>query len=468
MSSRFAVLLAAATLALAPHAAFAAPVAAVLTATYDGGGSVSSLDLGTHTASSCSGALCSDLAARYAYSRLFVIGRYGCDNIQMLDPAAGYATQLQFSVGNGSNPQDIVLLNPRRAYVSRYGSTDVWIVDPATGAHTGTISLAAFADADGIPEMSQMTLVGGRVFVALQRLDENAFFTPTDFSAVAVIDTATNALVDCDAATSGVQPIRLTGTNPVTDLVRGDGGVLLVGEVGNYGVRDGGIDAIDLATLRATGFRCTETTLGGDIADLDVLSATQAYAIVSDDAFVTQFREFSPATGVLTRTLASGTGFDFSQATLGGQGEVLLGDRSTGATAGVRFFATATGAEAVAERRTFCLPPSAIVLQQEPVTAVAAPQPPRGIALTSDGPARGAAHATLTLEHAARSVRTSIVRLDGAGVCELARGAFAAGTHALVWDGTDARGRRAAAGAYRLVADIDGVTASTRLLYLGR
>ncbi len=418
-----------ALLAAAPVAA--APTAAVLVTNYDGTGAVATLDAATHAAGACSNALCGDLAARYAFGRLFVIGRYGCDNIQVLDPANGYATVTQFSVGNGSNPQDLVAISPRRAYVSRYGSTDVWIVDPVTGAHTGTVSLAAYADADGIPEMAQMALVGGRVFVALQRLDQNAFFTPTDYSALAVIDTTTNALVDCDTSTPGVQALRLTGTNPVTDLVRAADGTLFVGEAGNYGVADGGVDAVDVEALLALGFRSSEATLGGDILDVDVLSATQAYAIVSDESFVTQFREFHAGTGALTRTLASGTGFDFSVATLTGQGDVLLADRSTGAHAGVRDFVTATGIENAAARRVFCEPPIALVMQAEPVTAVAPPSAPRGVTVRCASVARGEVRATLALEASARDARVGVVRVDGARVRELARGPLAAGARAL-------------------------------------
>ncbi len=456
-------------LLLAPAAALAAPTAAVLLSNYEGTGAVASIDLATHTATACTGALCNDLAGRYAFGRLYILGRYGCDNIQVLDPANNYATLLQFSVGNGANPQDIVLVNPRRAYVSRLGSGDLWIVDPATGAHTGTVSLAAFADADGIPEMAAMTLVGARLFVSLQRLDENNYFAPTDYSALAVIDTLTNAIVDCDPVAPGVQALRLTGANPVTDIVRAAGGVLLVGEVGNYGVNDGGIDVIDLATLHPTGFRCTEATLGGDILDLDVLSATQSYAIVSDASYVTRLHEFQTTTGALTRTLASGTGFDFSTATLGGQGELLLADRSLGATAGVRAFTTATGAEVPSERRTFCLPPSGIVMLQEPVTAIGTPGAPAlvRVALVGASPARGVVRATLACD-AARRVRACVVRADGAQVRVLLDARVEPGSRTLVWDGRDAHGAPAPAGIYLLAVDAGGRVIHERFVYLGR
>ena len=48
-----------------------------------------------------------------------------------------------------------------------------------TGAHTGTVSFAGLADADGIPEIDQLYLFRNYLFVSVQRLDRNNFFGPT-------------------------------------------------------------------------------------------------------------------------------------------------------------------------------------------------------------------------------------------------------------------------------------------------
>src|SRR6185295_10088614 len=114
----------------------------------------------------------------------YVINRFGADNIQVLDGTT-YALVKQFSVGNGGNPYDIAFATSTKAYVTRYESTDLWIVDPTSGAHTGTVSLAGLADADGIPEMDRLEMVGPLLFVSLQRVDRNAGFQPTDTSLVA-------------------------------------------------------------------------------------------------------------------------------------------------------------------------------------------------------------------------------------------------------------------------------------------
>jgi len=112
-----------------------------------------------------------------------------------------------------------------KAYVTRYDATDMWIVDPSTGAHTGTISFAGLADgADGIPEMDQMARIGNHLFVTVQRLDRFNFFTPTGTSYVAVIDIATDAFVDTDGIAPGTQPVTLGLVETVESLIGGFNG----------------------------------------------------------------------------------------------------------------------------------------------------------------------------------------------------------------------------------------------------
>src|SRR5262249_38491294 len=156
--------------------------------------------------------------------------------------------------GNGANPYDIAFASATKAYVTRYESTDLWIVDPTTGAQTGAISLAGLADADGIPEMDRLEMVGPLLFVSLQRVNRNAGFQPTDSSLVAVIDTRTDQLVDCDAAHAGVQGILLPRQNPVTPFVFDRPRTrLYLGCAGQYGALDGGIVRVDPVGLVADG-----------------------------------------------------------------------------------------------------------------------------------------------------------------------------------------------------------------------
>ena len=133
-------------------------------------GSLSFMDLSNRVRHCDVASVNSDARVRWYGGQLYVVNRFGGDNIQVVDPTSG-STLRQFSVGNGSNPYDIAFASATKAYVTRYESSDLWIVNPATGVHTGTVSLAAFADADGIPEIDHMITVGPLLFVSLQRVD---------------------------------------------------------------------------------------------------------------------------------------------------------------------------------------------------------------------------------------------------------------------------------------------------------
>ena len=193
----------------------------------------------------------SDAGVHYHDGRVYVVNRLGQDNILVLDVDDLQSPVAQFSVGNGTNPQDIEIVNPGKAYVSRYKSTDLLIVDPQSGAELGTIDLSGFADADGLPEMSAMVTVGSRVYVAVQRLDRDGDWGPVDVSYLVVIDTSTDEVVDVDPSTEGVQGIALAAPNPGSVIAVGD--LIVVGESSSFGDQLGGIDVIDTRTNQSTG-----------------------------------------------------------------------------------------------------------------------------------------------------------------------------------------------------------------------
>src|SRR5262249_58493249 len=129
--------------------------------------------------------------------RVFIVSRFLGDNVQILDPKRGLATALQCSTGPGSNPHDIVVAGPRKAYVTRYDARELWIVDPGAascdGFRRGAIDLGPFADADGLPEMDQMALVGDRLFVSVERLDRTRQFAPSGRSPLVGTDVGGHA-----------------------------------------------------------------------------------------------------------------------------------------------------------------------------------------------------------------------------------------------------------------------------------
>ncbi len=419
--------------ALSPGPAIAAETRAFAVCTDFSTGSLDAVDLATRVVTPDAAAIGADAVARWYQGKVYVVNRFGGDNIQVIDPSNGYATVRQFSVGNGSNPQDIAFVSPTRAYVSRYGSAAIAIVDPSTGAGLGSISLAGFADSDGLPEMARMVRVDRWLFVACQRLTDYVAANP---SLIAVIDTQADTVYDVDPLTPGVQGIPLTLRNPVTtfelDRTRTR---LLIGCAGDYGVNDGGVEAIDPVGLADLGVVVSEAALGGDLADIAVRDAHHAYALTGTGS-ESLLRSFDPTTGDTLRTIYRYPGgFSLPDMELDDRGELYV-CRNDYVSPGLLVFATANDS-LIAGPLATGLPPVAVTFDHATDAVLAVPPVARGAETAAleppaPNPAHGATRITFAL---ARAGATRLEVFDAAGrrVRTLADAPLAPGRHALVW-----------------------------------
>jgi hypothetical protein len=292
----------------------------------------------------------SDAVLRTSGGLTIVLNRFLADNVQFLGPKL--RTRLQCGTGPGSNPHDIVVLAPGKrgtapgkAYVTRYGGRELWVIDPAARGcrrfHTASIDLASYGDRDGIPEMDQLALVGSRLFVTVQRLDRDRGFVPTDFSSVVVVDTTTDAPIGA---------IRLAGSNAFGDasgIVPEPGGTrLAVSTPGDiYTVGDGGIQWIDPETMTAdpAGFFVTEDDLGGNVTDFVLVSAAKAYAVVQARDLKNKLVAFDPTNpSASATTIFSRDGF-VPDIALAPDGTVWIADQAR-PSYGVRILDPATDA----------------------------------------------------------------------------------------------------------------------------
>lgn len=287
--------------------------------------------------------LCADAVAREYLDLVYVVGRAGCDHIQVLDPQQGFGTLLQFSTGAGSNPQDICFVSPTRAFVTRYDHAELWEVDPSTGEHTDSIDLSPLADADGLPEMMGMAIAGDRLYVGVQRLDRDYYWTPVAPGYLAVIDLATNTLVDMEPGQQGVQGFALAATNP-SMLFAEDPltGRILIGETGSYGTLDGGIEIFDPATEQSLGFAITEAELGGELNQWTSVDMRLGFAITLSSSWATAVVAFDLHAGTNLGTVISSNEYAYTHlATDPSYGELYVADASY-VESGVRVFDTAT------------------------------------------------------------------------------------------------------------------------------
>ena len=323
----------------------AADRAVVVTSDY-ATGSVAVLNLETQQATSNLLTIHSDAAVRTHNGRVYVINRLGQDNILVLDGADLSQPVLQFSVGPGTNPQGIAFASNEKAYVARLQARSLLIVNPATGDSLGSISLSDFADADGMAEPAHLATYNGHLYVTCQRGDKNDFFAPTDYSAIAVIDMATDQVVDVDPAQAGVQGIRLSLKNPISQVLVGH--YLYVSAVGSWSdFADGGIERVNLRTHQAEGALIGEGDLGGNVGSLALVDTSRAYVVVSDQTFANAVKIVNLGTGQVSGALPDISG-GYTPAIAIFKGRLYVADQGqfgTAGTTGVRIFDVASNAQ---------------------------------------------------------------------------------------------------------------------------
>jgi DNA-binding beta-propeller fold protein YncE len=411
----------------------------------------------------------SDAVARYHQGRVYVINRLGQDNILVLDPGAPGAPLLQFSVGNGSNPQDIEFASEQKAYVSRHNSASLLVVDPRDGSSLGEIDLSAFADGDGLPELAEMALVGQRLYVACQRLDRDAGWVASESFLVAV-DTATDQVVDWDPAQEGVQGLKLQSVNPGNLIALG--AKLYVAQTGQYGVADGGVEVVDLDTGRSHGLAVSEAELQGDITALALVSPAKGYAVVSAADFSNSVRPLDLGSGQVGAPLEAHSGGYTPDIEVEG-GRLVVADRGTfsdPSQAGLLMYDANTD-RLIAGPIAVGLPPLSIAaLADNPLTAVAEealalPAATR-LGAAYPNPFNAGTLIPLTLDQSTAPLSLVVYDALGRQVRTLAARALPAGLHTLEWDGRDDQGQAVGSGAYVVELRLGAWRQTRKLLLL--
>lgn len=332
------------------------PAALVVTTDFESG-AYSVVDVQSRQVQRNIAAVHSDLACRFDETAgiPFIIERFGADAVDVIDAGGNWRIAKQYSVGAGSNPQDIAASAPGRAYVARLGDKALAVVNPENGAHLDTVDLSAYADADGIPEITRLHYRNGKIFALAARLDN---FHPTDRSSMLVIDGPTGT-VDEEIFLSFVNP---SGPLRYSKAVER----LVLIETGGFSSRDGAdeldgiIEYFDPETGNLEGPVITSAALGGDIIDAIIVRKDKGYAVVERQNgadFETALLRFNPETGGGVATLAAAKNFSypFMEVTPNGE-ELWLLDRTPQAP-GIRIFDVRTDAELTETPIDVGLPP---------------------------------------------------------------------------------------------------------------
>jgi hypothetical protein len=136
------------------------------------------------------GAALGDPVVRYFDGKLYIVNRFGSNNVTILN-AATFALEEQISTGEGSNPQDVAVVG-NKLYLPAMGTSGVVVLTRGSTA-IETIDLATpLGESDGEPDCMSAYAVGTKLFVACGLLDN---FVATGPGKVAVIDTTNDSFV---------------------------------------------------------------------------------------------------------------------------------------------------------------------------------------------------------------------------------------------------------------------------------
>ncbi len=306
----------------------------------------------------------SDIFVRSGGDHYFVVKRFGTDQVlryaasNPTTPVYTYSTQDATDGATRSNPSDLLIVSDTKAYLLRYGSGKLWIVNPSATSEatfkTGEIDLSAY-DVDGVPEMTAGIVRNGRLYVAMQRLER---FAAVKTGYVAVIDIATNAEIDTAPTTDGLKGIQLPVRDPVSLVgIPGSNNILVLADGGYDGsfnqLYEGGIVRIDAAANSAT-LAFDDDGVGGThpfgyFADIATVTADRAYFIGSTGfgAAQTLYR-FNPNTSASAPVAVSGfEGVSLGSLAVDPSGKLWL-TRTGSAAPGITILDFVSGAETVA------------------------------------------------------------------------------------------------------------------------
>jgi hypothetical protein len=223
------------------------------------------------------------------------------------------------------NPYALVSLSDTKAYLLRYGSSKVWIVNPqATNSEDfkiGELDLSSYVHADNsssTPSPAAAVINDGKLYIAMQRQDDS-YNAGTAY--VAVFDTVTDTEIETNAnADDNVKGIPLVGVNPLEHS-------LVTNEDKVFVTTRNGYSSFDLSLSRIEEINTGDYTLrqvlnASNIEDNTasfikasvVVSPEKGYFYASQAIFtpsyheVSSLYEFNPTTGLIVSVDIAETG----------------------------------------------------------------------------------------------------------------------------------------------------------------
>ncbi len=278
----------------------------------------------------------SDTIVRAFEDNYYVIRRFNSDSLaaySVSDPSTPLyevSTNSEMEPDVSSNPHDLVFLNSSKAYLLRYGSPIVWVVNPSVTDPAlfkiGEIDLSAY-DMSGGPEATRGVIVGDKLYVVMQRLQG---FAPTEPGYVAVIDTATDTEINTN--TGSLPGIELPAFNPGDISVDAASDTLFISAFGDFGAFDGSRPAaftggvVTVDTVDYSAAQLIDDNEGtGRINNVEIVSAGKGYLVSSSGFGTTSLDQFNPVTGRIEALGVAGlAGVDIRDIAVGPAGNLWV------------------------------------------------------------------------------------------------------------------------------------------------
>jgi hypothetical protein len=264
----------------------------------------------------------SDYAISVYQNDVYHIGRFFIDTISKYntDDAStevwSYSTQDDLD-STSRNPYTLVSLSEDKAYLVRYASDKIWIVNPqATDVDSfkiGELDLASYVPDNntiGTPGPSAAVISDDKLFVVMQRLDDS--YGSTNPVYLAVFDTTTDSEIETNAdTTDSVMGVPLLGLNPLEHSVRAFEDKVYITSRNSYSaisVDQSLIESVDTSDYSlSTVLSATDITNNSTkyIQSTAIVSAEKGY-FFANEVFFGPYREestlyqFNPSTGEIS------------------------------------------------------------------------------------------------------------------------------------------------------------------------
>ena len=264
-------------------------------------------------------------------SDVYHIGRRSIDTVEKYNSESPDEQIFSFTTNDdgevsSSNPYALVFANTNKAYLIRYGSSDVWVVNPNATEEAdfkiGELDLSAYIPADntkGTPSPAGGVIVDNKLYISMQRLSDS-FGANTAY--VAVFDVETDIEIETNNnSNDSVMGIMLSGQNPLEHSIKAAFGDVYVTSNASFSNPDLTVSMIE--KIETSDYSVSIVLSAADIADntgafissSEIVSTTQGYFVATvnynaDGEYdpVSTIYQFNPTTGSIDVNNVAGTG----------------------------------------------------------------------------------------------------------------------------------------------------------------